>query len=335
MIILLCFVGFIIFVIILTSSLSEKKPNKSVSVNETIDLEVPNPIVYPEKFLHFINKTNKDYLWQIEQNLDYTGNLKNIVLRKALNEKSSTGSLNLEYYLKILSKIKADTLQIESLESDIQEDYKFATSFKIAGAFLKNRKENLIYNVEEGSEVILKREPNNKFDNNAIVITQNNQVLGYVPRIETDLVSELIKNFYVAKIADIIYDNDFIDVIVNIYKSAKENKDPQYFLDNETILEYRQKKIESKYLRPKKDAEDENMFYKRKVVITGDFVFFIDRNDLALLLYNSGADIDTGITEKIHYIIVGKNPGWRKIEKAEEFGIMTFNEDEIRKILNV
>ena len=80
---------------------------------------------------------------------------------------------------------------------------------------------------------------------------------------------------------NIIYKNDYIDVIIYLYVSDEKNENPLYFLDNEKILELRERKINSSYLKPKKDAEDVNMFYKKKVVITGIFDYFVDRNDLA------------------------------------------------------
>lgn len=325
----------ILAILIISAIVSNGTENSKVNSIREIQLDVPNPVINPEKFLDFIDKTNAEYLWQIERQLDYTNNLQNIILRKAINDKSLYGTLNKDYYLGILVKSKVDSYNVESLESSIDEEFKFITSFKIAGAFISYRKENLIFNVEEGSGVVLKREPNNKFDPNAIAVMQNKSLLGYVPKHETEFISEIMKFNHVAKIADIIYIDDFIDVIVNIYRSDKANSNPQYYLNKETILELRSRKIDSKLLRPKKDAEDVNMFFKRKVVITGEFDHFVDRNDLALILYNSGADIDTAITQRVHYVIAGKNPGWSKIEKAKEFGILIFDEIEIRKILNI
>ncbi len=113
----------------------------------------------------------------------------------------------------------------------------------------------------------------------------------------------------------------------------------QFFSENEITQEkiknLKDRKIDSKYLRPKKDAEDVNMFFKKKVVITGEFTRFPDRNELAEILYESGADLDTNITEKTHYLITGIDAGWRKLELAEEYGITIFSEEEIIKILGL
>ena len=126
------------------------------------------------------------------------------------------------------------------------------------------------------------------------------------------------------------------EVIPNKISNLEDVKflsDSAYTQDE--IILFKKNKIDSIYLKPKKDADDTNMFYNKKVVITGNFEFFKDRNDLAKILYESGADIDVGVTEKIDYLISGKDSGWKKLEKAKEFGIMIFNEDEILKILGI
>lgn len=63
-------------------------------------------------------------------------------------------------------------------------------------------------------------------------------------------------------------------------------------------------------------ADPNNPFYDRKVVITGTFSF--DRRDLAIKLKKMGADVDTGITKKTNYVIIGDDPGYAKIEKLEK-----------------
>lgn len=311
-----------------------KVKNDHKSGLKTIELDVPNlNIVEPKVFLDFIRDTPSEYLWQVESNLSYSGGIKNIVLLKAIEEKSYKKTFNYNYYLKILEKIEENNNNPEYFEID--NLYNFCHSFKLAGSFISSRKENLIFNVEEGSEVELKRDIYNPYDSDAISVSQSDKLLGYVPRIDIPKVSEIIKNKFIAKISDIIYKNDYIDVIIYLYLSNEKNENPLYFLDNEKILELRDRKINSSYLKPKKDAKDINMFYKKKVVITGIFDYFLDRNDLAKILYESGADIDVGITEKTNYLISGKDSGWKKLEKAKEFGIMIFNEDEILKILGI
>lgn len=57
-------------------------------------------------------------------------------------------------------------------------------------------------------------------------------------------------------------------------------------------------------------------FFKKKVVITGVFSK-ISRQDLAQLLKEKGADLDTGVTKNTNFIISGIEPGPSKIRKYE------------------
>lgn len=74
-------------------------------------------------------------------------------------------------------------------------------------------------------------------------------------------------------------------------------------------------------------ADPSNPFYDRKVVITGEFS--IERKALATRLKKMGADIDTGITKKTHFVLIGEDPGPAKIEKLEKLIHDGFN---IRKL---
>ena len=74
-------------------------------------------------------------------------------------------------------------------------------------------------------------------------------------------------------------------------------------------------------------ADPNNPFYDRKVVITGEFS--IERKALATRLKKMGADIDTGITKKTHFVLIGEDPGPAKIEKLEKLIHDGFN---IRKL---
>lgn len=63
-------------------------------------------------------------------------------------------------------------------------------------------------------------------------------------------------------------------------------------------------------------ADSNNPFYDRKVVITG--VFNIDRQELANILKTMGADIDTGVSSKTNYLLIGDEPGPSKLRKFDE-----------------
>lgn len=91
---------------------------------------------------------------------------------------------------------------------------------------------------------------------------------------------------------------------------------------------YESKKIDRLYLYPIKNLEDTgNYFYNKKVVITGEFNKFKNRNEIAKLLYEVGADVDVACGKYTDCLIVGDNAGETKIEFAEEFNIEIFYEE--------
>lgn len=62
------------------------------------------------------------------------------------------------------------------------------------------------------------------------------------------------------------------------------------------------------------EADPSDFFYDKKVVFTGKLSTY-DREDLALLLKQRGADINTTISKKTDIVIIGDNPGPTKMEK--------------------
>ena len=93
------------------------------------------------------------------------------------------------------------------------------------------------------------------------------------------------------------------------------------------------KKISAELKQMKTDVEDtSHFFYQKKVVITGSFEKFPFREDMAKLLHNVGADVNSGISRKTDYVIVGENAGPKKLEKIAELGIETIDEKRFLEI---
>lgn len=85
-------------------------------------------------------------------------------------------------------------------------------------------------------------------------------------------------------------------------------------------------------------TKDKTIFCGKKVRITGTFDAYPDRNDLAEELHLFGANIMTCISKNTNILIVGKNPGWKKIEQVEELNAKGCNirilyEDDVIKEL--
>lgn len=74
-------------------------------------------------------------------------------------------------------------------------------------------------------------------------------------------------------------------------------------------------------------ADPNNPFYDRKVVITGEFTQ--NRKCIAQLLKEMGADVDTAITKRTNFVLIGIDPGPKKLEKLDKLIHDGFN---IRKI---
>lgn len=58
-----------------------------------------------------------------------------------------------------------------------------------------------------------------------------------------------------------------------------------------------------------------NLFFGKKVVISGTYENWPDRKDLARVLKGLGADIDSGVTEKTNILCAGKDSGPKKLVK--------------------
>lgn len=63
-------------------------------------------------------------------------------------------------------------------------------------------------------------------------------------------------------------------------------------------------------------ADPNNPFYDRTVIITGEFTQ--ERKDLGQIIKNMGADINTSITKKTHFVLIGDDPGPKKLEKLDQ-----------------
>jgi len=89
-----------------------------------------------------------------------------------------------------------------------------------------------------------------------------------------------------------------------------------------TYLKYNDKQIIKGEIKQAPDLSSiqnkENPFFGKKVVISGTYFNWPDRNDLAKLLKELGADIDTGIGKYTNYLCAGEGVGPSKYEKMKQ-----------------
>ena len=95
-------------------------------------------------------------------------------------------------------------------------------------------------------------------------------------------------------------------------------------------------------LMPLSEDEIENkdtIFFQKKVVITGTFCNYPDRDELGSILKSFGADMNTTISGKTDIVIVGEGAGPSKLRKIQELkdkgkDIRMIYEKELCEIMN-
>ena len=140
-----------------------------------------------------------------------------------------------------------------------------------------------------------------------------------------------------AKFAIIIIENQQPDweEVIRVNEERKERKK-----QNPRNIKSTQKHVQLKgsvLIKDLSGADPNNPFYDRKVVITG--IFIQDRKQLGKTIKSMGADIDTGITKNTHFVLIGENPGPKKIEKLDKlihdgYNIRKLYQQDLDIILN-
>tara|TARA_R110002050_G_scaffold208996_1_gene345063 strand:- start:116 stop:631 length:516 start_codon:yes stop_codon:yes gene_type:complete len=131
---------------------------------------------------------------------------------------------------------------------------------------------------------------------------------------------------------DITRDSDASDTPIKSKKSFENERyeDSARIESYEDIAEFKSKKVKSNYLKPRKDLEDKShFFYGKKVVVTGVFNDFYDRNILVKKLWEVGADVDSGVAKSTKYLIVGDSAGPKKLDLADELGVTIIYQEEL------
>lgn len=81
------------------------------------------------------------------------------------------------------------------------------------------------------------------------------------------------------------------------------------------------KSLTGEVKQPLADADitnKDNPFFHQKVVITGVFTAFPDREKLAFRLRDCGADINSSISAKTNIVVKGEGAGPSKMEKIKK-----------------
>lgn len=127
---------------------------------------------------------------------------------------------------------------------------------------------------------------------------------------------------------------------VNYLNGNYEKFNKAHPTKQQTIASYMRKKIDHDILQQDLTHADPNHpFYNKKVVITGSLDAYPERNELARMLKEAGADVNTAISSKTDYVIKGKDAGPSKMKKIEELKqkgcpIEVINEEKLKEMLN-
>jgi BRCT domain type II-containing protein len=117
----------------------------------------------------------------------------------------------------------------------------------------------------------------------------------------------------------------------------KEEDTDHKYVSKSDLKRFKQKEIDTLLLKPDlENADKSNRFYNKKVVITGDFYNY-SRQEMAVFLHKSGADINTSISKFTNIVIVGENYGPAKMAKIKSlinqgFQIKIMPEEEFTEI---
>jgi DNA polymerase-3 subunit epsilon len=99
-----------------------------------------------------------------------------------------------------------------------------------------------------------------------------------------------------------------------LHTEQKKLKQVSYYHNNERYRISHETKMQDLSIVENKDT----IFYDKKVVVSGVFSRFPVREELAFLLKKYGADINTTISRKTDYVIIGQDFGPAKMKKIME-----------------
>lgn len=90
------------------------------------------------------------------------------------------------------------------------------------------------------------------------------------------------------------------------------------------------------YNKQRDDIPESNSFALagKKVVITGEFSNYPNREELKLKLYNCGVIINHNITKQTNLLIAGEKAGDSKLAKAQDQGIAIISEQELEMMFD-
>lgn len=189
-----------------TSAINTNNNQEKIQKN----ISVPNPeTANPKDVVHFILNESSDIVKQVYNQLINKEYKIPEKLAGLFRDKINGGFI---MYSKIYCQFNIEDYQVE--KEDLKQ-YSNQYIFEVKGlqviSYQDRLRDCVVY-----EKVNLKKEPHNKYDSNAIKVVASSGLIGYVPRDETDELSEIMNNDYKAFIFS-ISDYDRIDSNVIVY----------------------------------------------------------------------------------------------------------------------
>lgn len=100
---------------------------------------------------------------------------------------------------------------------------------------------------------------------------------------------------------------------------------------HELIQHFQALGVNLTYTGQRIEADESNMFYQKKVVITGTFESW-KRTELALLMETNGAKVQGSVSSKTDFVLAGKEAGSKR-DKAEKLGVTILEEETIKRYI--
>ncbi|MGN1219743.1 MAG: BRCT domain-containing protein [Candidatus Cryptobacteroides sp.] len=142
------------------------------------------------------------------------------------------------------------------------------------------------------------------------------------------------------------YDSDASNVYSEISNSSNDSLESDAITSNKRKKHGNLDELRARQLSQDAKGQDldccvrtDTIFYNKKIVITGVFCQYPDRNELAYILKSYGADIKSSISGRTNIVIMGSDAGPKKQEKIIEINsnggnIQVLNEFELYRILD-
>ena len=150
---------------------------------------------------------------------------------------------------------------------------------------------------------------------------------------------------YIEKHKEILIDNNenalFQYAILDLtHKAGEISKDINGLKGFKYVL-YEQNKLKAETKKPLSDEDiirKDTVFYKKKVVFTGTLENFPDRDEIASIIRQYGADVNGSISKKTDIVVKGAGAGPSKMKKIQElqeqgFVIRVIEEPEFMELL--